>query len=64
MVIQALAPRGGKFFASGSIIVRNSASACNDSCALGEDYSIAIRNDSWGNAHTSDLSSMGERPGR
>jgi hypothetical protein len=29
-----------------------------------EDYSTAVRNNFWDNAHTSDLSSRGERLGR
>jgi len=57
-------PRGGRFFASSSITTRNGASACNESCALGEDYSITTRNSSWDNVHTFDLSSKGKRSGR
>ncbi len=58
------APRGGKFFASGSITARNSALACSDSCIPAEDCSITARNSSWDNAHTSDPSSRGKRLGR
>jgi len=54
---QESAPRSGKFSASGSITTGNNTSACNDPCALGKDYSTAIGNNSWVNAHTSDLSS-------
>jgi hypothetical protein len=57
------APRGGRFSTSGSTIVGNDASACNDSCALGEDCSTIVGNDSWYDAHTSDLSNMGKRLG-
>jgi hypothetical protein len=49
MATQELALGGGRFFVSGStvvIVVGNSASTCNDPCALGEDCSIAIRNGS------------------
>jgi hypothetical protein len=45
-------------------ILGNGASTCNDSCAIGNDCSIAARNGSWGNTHTSDPSSMGERSGK
>jgi hypothetical protein len=64
MVIQALALGGGKFSASGLTNTGNGASTCNDSCAIGNDCSIAARNGSWGNTHTSDPSSMGERSGK
>jgi len=39
-------PRGGRFFASDSITAGNDTSACNDSCTLGKDYSIAAGNSS------------------
>jgi hypothetical protein len=42
MATQKLAPRGGRFFASGSTIVRNNASAC----AFQEDYSTDVGNGS------------------
>jgi hypothetical protein len=54
---------GGKFSTSGSTIAGNYASTCNDLCILSEDCSITIGNDSWDNAHTSDPSCRGERPG-
>jgi hypothetical protein len=54
---------GGKFSASSSTVARNGTLACNNLCALGEDYSIATRNGSWDNAHTSNSSNMGERLG-
>jgi len=38
MVILELAPRGGRFFASGLITAGNDTSACNDPCAPGGDY--------------------------
>jgi hypothetical protein len=57
------APGGGKFSTSSSTTARNGALACNDPCVPGEDYSTATRNSSWDNAHTSDLSSKGERLG-
>ncbi len=64
IVIQASAVGGGRFFASGSTVIGNGASTCSDSCALGEDCSIVTRNGSWGNAHTFDPSSTGERLGK
>ncbi len=64
MATQESAPGGGRFFAFGLIVAGNNALICSDSCALGEDCLIAVGNGSWGNAHTSDLSSKGERPGR
>jgi hypothetical protein len=63
MATQESVPRGGRFFVSGSTVVGNSALANSDPCALGEDCSTAARNGSWNNAHTSDPSSRGERPG-
>jgi len=33
-----LAPKGGRFFASGSITAGNNTSACSDLCAPSEDY--------------------------
>jgi hypothetical protein len=36
---------------------------CSDPCTPCEDCSTATGNDSWDNAHTSDLSSRGERLG-
>jgi hypothetical protein len=64
MAIQESTPGGGRFFAFGLITARNGASACNDSCTLGEDYSTAVGNDSWDNAHTFDSSNKGERLGK
>jgi hypothetical protein len=64
MATQESAPRGGKFSASGSTVVGNGASACSDPCAPSKDYSTAVGNGSWNNAHTSDPSSKGERSGR
>ncbi len=54
---------GGKFSASNSTIVGNDVLAYNDLCALSGDYSIAVRNSSWDNAHTSDPTSKGKRLG-
>jgi hypothetical protein len=45
MAIQELALKGGRFFASGSIVARNGTLVCNNSCVLGRDYSIAVGND-------------------
>jgi hypothetical protein len=64
MATQASALGGGKFSASNSTVVGNGASACNDLCVPNEDCSIAVGNGSLDNAHTSDPSSRGERPGR
>jgi hypothetical protein len=64
MAIQALAPGSGRFSTSGSTVTKNGASTYSDSCILGEDYSIVVGNGSWGNAHTSDLSSTCERSGK
>jgi len=61
MATQESALGGAKFFASSSTAVGNGALACNDPCALCEDYSIVTRNGSWDNAHTSYPSSKGER---
>jgi hypothetical protein len=63
MAIQKSAPGGGRFFASNSTVVGNGALACNNPCSIGEDCSTVIGNGSWDNAHTSDLSSKGERLG-
>jgi hypothetical protein len=64
MTIPELALGSGRFFTFGSTTVRNSASVCNDPCALGKDYSTAAGNGSWDNAHTFDPSSKGKRLGR
>jgi hypothetical protein len=64
MTIQALALGGGMFSASGSTVAGNGTSTCSDLCALGKDCSIATGNSSWDNAHTSNPSSRGERPGK
>jgi len=64
MATQASALRGGMFSVSSSTITGNGASTYSDSCVPSEDCSIVARNGSWGNAHTFDPSSMGERPGR
>jgi hypothetical protein len=61
MIIQESAQRGGRFFASGSIVTGNGALACNDPCVPCEDCSTVVRNGSWDNAHTSDPSNRGER---
>jgi hypothetical protein len=61
MDTQESTPRGGRFFASGSIIVGNDALACSNPCVLGENYSVAVSNSFWDNAHTFDSSSRGER---
>jgi len=63
MATQESTPRGGKFSTSSSTAARNGALACNDPCVPGEDCSTAIRNSSCDNAHTSNLSSKGERLG-
>ncbi len=54
MVTQELTPIGGRF----------SASSSTGPCFLGGDCLIAVRNDSWDNAHTSNLFSKGERLSR
>jgi len=64
MATQALAPGGGRFFASSSTVAGNGASTCNNPCALSEDCSTAAGNGSWGNTHTFDLFCMNERPSR
>jgi hypothetical protein len=46
MDTQELTPEGGRFFAYGSIVAGNSASACSDPCVLGEDCSTTIKNGS------------------
>jgi len=38
MATPELAPRGGRFSASGSITIGNDTSACNDPCTPSEDY--------------------------
>jgi hypothetical protein len=63
MVIQESALGRGRFSTSSLTAIGNGASACNDPCALGRDYSTAVGNGSWDNAHTSNLSSRGERLG-
>ncbi len=63
MAILELTLGGGRFFASGSTTAGNGTSACSNACAPGMDYSTAVGNDSWDNAHTSDLSSRGKRLG-
>jgi hypothetical protein len=64
MATQKLTLGGGRFSTSNSTVVGNDTSTCIDSCAPGEDYLIAIGNGSWDNAHTSDPSNKGQRPGR
>jgi hypothetical protein len=56
MATQKSAPWGGRFFASDSTTTENDASTCNSMCALSKNYSTAVRNDSWDNAHTFDSS--------
>jgi len=63
MATPELAPRGGRFSAFGLITTGNGTSTCSDSCIPSGDYSTAIRNSSWDNAHTSDPSSRGKRLG-
>jgi hypothetical protein len=63
MVNPESGPRGGKFSAFGSTTVGNSTSTYSDPCTPCGDYSIATKNGSWDNAHTSDLSSRGKRLG-
>jgi hypothetical protein len=63
MATQKSALGGGKFFASGSTTVGNGASTCNDLCVGGGDCSTTAWNGSWDNAHTSNMSSRGERLG-
>jgi hypothetical protein len=64
MATQESALRGDTFFTSGSIVVGNGALACNDLCVPNEDYSTVVGNNSWDNAHTSNLFNRGERSGR
>jgi hypothetical protein len=64
MAIKESTPRAGRYPTFDSIVTRNGASACNDSCAPSEDCLTAGGNGSWDNAHTSDPSSRGERPSR
>jgi hypothetical protein len=64
MATQESTPGGGRFSTSDSTIVGNDALACSNPCAPSEDCSTAVGNGSWDIAHTSDLSSKGERPGR
>jgi hypothetical protein len=54
---------GGRFFASGSTVARNSALICSNPYVPGKDCSTVFGNGSWDNAHTSDLSNMGKRLG-
>ncbi len=63
MATPKLAPGCGKFSAFGSITAGNDTSASNDLCAPGEDCSTVVGNNSWDNAHTSDLSSRDKRWG-
>jgi hypothetical protein len=51
------------FSTSGSTVTRNDASTYSDSCVLGGHFSIAARNGSWNNVHTSDPSSRGQKMG-
>jgi len=44
MAIQESAPGGGRFFASGSIIVGNGTSTCNGLCTIGGGYSTTAGN--------------------
>jgi len=60
---QESAPGGGKFFASRLTTTSDGASACSGLCVVGKDYSTTHRNSFWDNAHTSNLSSRGERLG-
>jgi len=46
MATQESALRGGRFFASGSIVIGNGASACNNPCIIGGGYSTTIGNGS------------------
>ncbi len=64
MATQESTPKGGRFFTSGSTIVKNGTSACNYPCAPSENYSTAAKNSSWDNAHTSNPSNRDERSGR
>jgi hypothetical protein len=64
MATQESTPGGGRFFASDSTTVGNSALVCNEPCTLSGDSSIVVGNASWDNAHTSDPSNMGERLGK
>jgi hypothetical protein len=64
MATQESTSGDGMFSAFGSTVAGNGASACRDLCTLGKDCSTAVGNGSWDNAHTSDLSSKGERLGR
>jgi hypothetical protein len=63
MATQELALGGSRFSAIGLSAAGNDSLAYSDLCALGGGYSIATRNDYWNNAHTSNPSSRGERPG-
>jgi len=63
MAIPKSAPKGGRFFASSSIIIGNNTSTCNNLCAPYGDCSTATGNSSWDNAHTSDSFSRGKRLG-
>jgi hypothetical protein len=46
MAIQELAPGGGRFSASNSIVIGNDVSVYNDPCIPSEDYSTTIGNGS------------------
>ncbi len=63
MATLELAPRSDRFSASGSITAGNDTSACNDPCIPGGDYSTAVGNSSWINAHTFDPSSKASAAG-
>jgi hypothetical protein len=63
MATQESARRGGRFSTSSSTVTGNGALACNDLCARSEDYSTAVGNGSWDDAHTFDPSNTGQRLG-
>jgi hypothetical protein len=63
MVTQESTPGGGRFSTSISTTTKNGASVYSDPCAPSGDYSTAVGNNSWDNAHTSKPSSRGERLG-
>jgi len=44
MAIQESAPRGGRFFTSGSIVVGNDVLACSGPCIIGGACLIAVGN--------------------
>ncbi len=64
MATQTSALGGGRYFAFGSTIIGNDASACSNPCTPNEDCSTAAGNSFWDNAHTFDPSSTGERLSR